>query len=196
MRGIGTVRIAAAAGLVLVAVTACQSGMSAGPAPSRPAAGPDASSTLLIPQPTLPALPDLSRNPPLTSAVIAAPATKPAITAPKATPPVTQAPVPAGARTPVPRSQMTWTGLKSPPLMVSQSGVDVVFVAGQAGCQQVTAHAQTQSPTSVTINVISTVVSHGTQMCPMYVRELPLVVQLTQPLGQRALRFVGVTKHQ
>jgi hypothetical protein len=81
----------------------------------------------------------------------------------------------------------------TPPQTVGTSGDDVVFVAQQSGCEQVTAAATAQTQTSVTILVVTTVTTRGNQMCPMYVREVPIVVHLNAPLGNRELTFQGET---
>lgn len=114
--------------------------------------------------------------------------------APTFVPPVAVAP-PANGRVAVPKSQITAKGMSTPPVSVMANGVDVSFVAGQSGCEKVTAAATSQTTTSVTITVTTTSSAGGTHVCPMYVVERPLVVVLAKPLGNRQLIFVGVTKH-
>ena len=176
-----------AAGLfvVLAAVTACQSGTSAG-AGTQPSVGPTLSTSAVAPTPpTSLALPPIKVTP-----------TTPGSTPPSIHPP-TMLPVPAQPRTPVPAGQINTSRMVNPPsnVEVSSDGKYVVFTAEQSGCQLITAQATSQTTTEVTILVTTTSTRKGTQMCPMIVRQVYVVVQLAAPLGGRMIVFQAVTAH-
>jgi hypothetical protein len=104
-------------------------------------------------------------------------------------------PVPSGALVPVPAGQLKTGGMSAPPQGVEVTGNDVVFNAEQSGCQVITAQATSQTATQVTIQVITTNTGRGNQMCPMIVRVVPVVAQLSAPLGNRTIVFQAVTRH-
>lgn len=167
----------AATCLALVGLAACQSGASGGGAPNPPMG------TVTT---TVPAT---ATTPPTATAI----PTRRTVQTTLPTVPPTRLPVPFPHGTPVPPSQIHSEGMLTPPQSVTVSGDDVEFVAQQSGCAQVTAKATAQTSTSVTIQVITTTITHGTQVCPMYVREVPIVVRLDAPLGSRELIFHGET---
>jgi hypothetical protein len=101
----------------------------------------------------------------------------------------------AGSPVPVPAGQLNTGTMNAPPLGVEAAGNDVMFNAEQSGCQVITAQTTTQTATQVTIQVITTNTSKGNQMCPMIVRVVPVVAQLSAPLGSRTIVFQAVTRH-
>jgi hypothetical protein len=180
-----TGRVLIAVGFVLVTVAACKAqATSAAAAPSAatttatvPSAPSNAHPTLISPPVSLPPL----------SAVVPPPVVVP--------PPIEPAPGTGGAAVP-PSQVQTGSSVKPPQgVRVTHGGLDVVFTSEQAGCQQISAKASSQTARSVTILVTTTVTSHGSQVCPMYIRDVPVVVVLDAPLGNRTLVFQGVTKH-
>jgi hypothetical protein len=117
--------------------------------------------------------------------------------APPIVAPPTAIPVPTLPRSAVPPGQISSVGMTNPPqgVQVTNNGLDVVFNAEQSGCQQITAQVQSQTSTTVTVLVVTTVTSRGGQMCPMIVRDVQVAAQLGTPLGNRKLVFTAVTKH-
>lgn len=179
-----SVLVGAAACFMLVGVAACTSS----PPVSESAA--DSSvipSTTIAPPPTFTTTP--VTVPPLTTTMIVPSTTKPPTTTTHAAPPP-----PAAGPVTVPASRIHVLGGMSRPQDVKASGKIVSFVVGQAGCQQVAAHATAQSGSAVTIEVITTNTRRGTQVCSMMVREVPIAVALSAPLGNRTLTFIGVLK--
>jgi hypothetical protein len=122
--------------------------------------------------------------------------------APSASPPVvttpppvntTTQPVPSQPRSPVPPGQVDAQGTTPPNgVSVTKDGMFVVFNAAQSGCEHVTAALLSQTSAVVTIQVRTTVVNHGGQVCPMIVRLVPLTVHLSEPLGGRHVAFQHV----
>lgn len=174
-----TAVVLAASCFALVGLAACQSGTQGVGAPNP---------TLSTATTTTPA-PTTTTAPPTATLI----PTRPTVQTTLPTVPPTRLPVPFPNGTPVPPGQIHSEGMPTPPQTVTVSGDDVEFVAQQSGCEQVTAKATAQTSTSVTIQVITTTITHGTQVCPMYVRDLPIVVRLDAPLGSRELIFQGVT---
>ncbi len=128
------------------------------------------------------------------SLTVAPPATTPVpITTP---PPVntTTQPVPSQPRSPVPAGQIQTANVQPPPnaVSVTKDGRFVVFNAAQSGCEHVTAALSGQTTAAVTIQVRTTIVNHGGQVCPMIVRLVPLTVPLSSPLGSRHVVFEHV----
>lgn len=110
-------------------------------------------------------------------------------------PPVntTTQPVPSQPRSAVPAGQVEVRNGTAPhAVSVTRDGRFVVFDAAQSGCEHVTAVLAGQSATAVTIEVRTTVVNHGGQLCPMIIREVPLTVPLSAPLGARHVVFEHV----
>ncbi|HEY3747668.1 MAG TPA: hypothetical protein VGL80_00610 [Pseudonocardiaceae bacterium] len=149
--------------------------------------------SIAISNPGTPATPPA----PTTTPVVTAPMTVPATgTATKpAVPPVL--PVPKLPRVPVPPGQVHSGGMTTPPagVQVTKDGKQVVFDVEQSGCQHITGQATSQTATSVAIQVVDTITSHGGQVCPMIVRQVPVTVALNAPLGNRTIVFSSVTKH-
>jgi hypothetical protein len=106
-------------------------------------------------------------------------------------------PVPKLPRVPVPPGQVHSGGMTTPPagVQVTKDGKQVVFDVEQSGCQHITGQATSQTATSVAIQVVDTITSHGGQVCPMIVRQVPVTVALNAPLGNRTIVFSSVTKH-
>ncbi len=106
-------------------------------------------------------------------------------------------PIPSQPRTTVPAGQIQSGSMTNPPrnVQVSSDGRYIVFTAEQAGCELITAQATTQTPAQVTIQVTTTSNRRGTQMCPMIVREVYVVVQLAAPLAARTIVFQGINGH-
>jgi hypothetical protein len=125
--------------------------------------------------------------------VVTAPMTVP-VTGTKA-PPVL--PLPKLPRVPVPPAQVHSGGMSVPPagVQVTKDGKQVVFDVEQSGCQHITGQATSQTATTVSIQVVDTITSHGGQVCPMIVRQVPVTVALNAPLGNRTIVFSSVTKH-
>jgi hypothetical protein len=179
-----TGRVLVAMSFVLVTVAACKGQASSAAAPASapptittvPSAPPSADQG----GPTL-----ISPNPPLS-----------AVVPPPVVPPPTQpAPPTGGAKVPPTQVQ---TGKAVPPpegVRTTNGGLDVVFTSEQSGCQQISAKATSQTAKAVTIMITKTITSKGSQVCPLYIREVPIVVVLDAPLGSRTLVFQGVTKH-
>ncbi|HEX5114010.1 MAG TPA: hypothetical protein VFW65_02310 [Pseudonocardiaceae bacterium] len=106
-----------------------------------------------------------------------------------------QAAPPAGKATTVPSGQIDASHVTSPPGGVKAAGREVMFNAGQAGCQQITGQVAAQTAKAVTVDVVTTNTSHGGQVCPMIVRLVPVTVTLAAPLGDRTLVFQQVMRH-
>jgi hypothetical protein len=174
-----TVVVVAAACCALVGVAGCQSGAAGGAVAPGPTVG-----TATTTPPTTTTTLTLSR-PPLRTP-------QPTVPSPDPQPPTGVQPPPASG-TAVPHSQIHAVHMLTPPQTVATAGDDVVFVAQQSGCAQVSAKATAQTATSVTIVVLTTIITRGNEMCPMYVREVPIVVPLAAPLGDRELIFQGET---
>jgi hypothetical protein len=178
-----TGRVLVALSFVLVTVAACKGQTTSATAPG-------ASSVAITTVPSAPASADqggptlISPNPPASKVV------------PPVVPPPTQPAPPNGGAT-VPPSQVQTGSIVKPPhgVRVTHGGMDVVFTSEQAGCQQISAKATSQTAKAVTILVTTTVTSRGSQVCPLFIREVPIVVVLDAPLGSRTLVFQGVTKH-
>lgn len=115
---------------------------------------------------------------------------------PTTTPPpvnTTTQPVPSQPRSAVPAGQVeVRSGAAPHAVSVTQDGRFVVFDVAQSGCEHVTAALAGQSATAVTIEVRTTVVNHGGQLCPMIIREVPLTVPLSAPLAARHVVFEHV----
>ncbi|HEX5405351.1 MAG TPA: hypothetical protein VFX16_24000 [Pseudonocardiaceae bacterium] len=144
-----------------------------------------------------PAAPSSAPAPVTTTPVVTAPMTVPT-TAPAAgtTPPVI-VPLPKPQHTPVPPAQVHNSGKSVPPtgVQATKDGKQVVFVVEQSGCQHITGQVTSQTSTSVAILVVTTITSHAGQVCPMIVRQVPVTVTLSAPLGSRTIVFSSVTRH-
>lgn len=115
--------------------------------------------------------------------------TQPAVPAPD----TTVVTVPTGPGSEVPTSKLRAIGPTAPPrgVQVSQDGRSITFGAAQAGCQHVSAALLSQTATAVTIQIRRVTTNSGGQVCPMIVREVPLSVRLSAPLGDRKVVFEG-----
>lgn len=101
---------------------------------------------------------------------------------------VPAAPAPADQRTPVPDSQVDFSGLpQSYPhgVWTQDGGTVVVVTVAQGGCSADRAEAADQTAQQVTIAVIT--MAHKQGLCPMYVQYVPQAVRLAAPLNQRKI---------
>jgi hypothetical protein len=184
-----TGRVLVACCLVLVTVAACKGQATANTAPEVNSVGTNSATTVVFPPPSIPTKPTLIHP----SVVVPPPiATAPPVSRPPSTP---QAP--GQPATTVPPARVDTSGMLRPPdsVRLTHDGRYVVFTDEQSGCQRISAKATSQTAASVTITVTTTTTSHGSQVCPMYVREVPIVVVLDAPLGNRTLVFKGITQH-
>jgi hypothetical protein len=142
-----------------------------------------------------PGTPSAAPIPVTSTPVVTAPMTVPVTGTATKAPPVL--PLPKLPRTPVPPGQVHSGGMATPPagVQVTKDGKQVVFDVEQSGCQHITGQATSQTSTSVAIQVVDTITSHGGQVCPMIVRQVPVTVALNAPLGNRTIVFSSVTKH-
>lgn len=183
-----TGRVLVACCFVLVTVAACKGQATSNTAPEVNSAGSSVSITTVPGQPSsTPGRPTL-----IQPSVVVPP---PIASAPVTTPPIIL-PVPPQGGSTVPPRQIVTNGMLRPPqaVQVTHGGRYVVFTDEQAGCEQISAQATSQTAASVTITVTTTLTTRANQVCPMYVREVPIVVVLDAPLGSRTLVFKGVTK--
>jgi hypothetical protein len=180
-----TGRVLVAVGFVLVTVAACKGQATSATAPGVGSAAPSITTTVpSVPASANPGGPTpISPNPPAS------------VVAPPVIPPTQPAPPAGGAK--VPPTQVQTGNMTKPPqgVRVTHGGTEVVFTSEQAGCQQISAKATSQTAKSVTILVTTTVTSRGSQVCPLFIRDVPVVVLLDAPLGSRTLVFQAVTKH-
>jgi hypothetical protein len=179
-----TGRVLVAMSFVLVTVAACkgQATSAAAPASSAP--------------PTITTVPSAPPSADQGAPTLISPPPVSAIAPPPVVPPPTQPAPPAGGVAVPPKQVQTGSALPPPEgVRVTHGGLDVVFTSEQAGCQQISAKATSQTAKAVTIVITKTITSKGSQVCPLYIREVPVVVVLDAPLGSRTLVFQGVTKH-
>jgi hypothetical protein len=183
-----TGRVLVAAGFVLLTAAACGSQSGAAGAG---AGGTSPSVTLGTTAAAPPSTVTSPPGTPPTGVVTGGPVTPPGKGMP------TALPVPDQPKTAVPPGQISSGGMANPPqgVQVTSDGRYLVFNAEQSGCEQITAQTATQTTSLVTVQVITTNTSKGGQVCPMIVREVPVVAQLAAPLKTRKIVFQGVTKH-
>ncbi|HWC81624.1 MAG TPA: hypothetical protein VG756_16860 [Pseudonocardiaceae bacterium] len=101
------------------------------------------------------------------------------------------------ARIYVPQNQINAAAVqKNAPTQVQTAGGRyVIFTAEQSGCEQITGQATQQTASQVMISVITTNSASGGQMCPMIVRNVQVIVELSAPLNNRTIVFQSVTRH-
>jgi hypothetical protein len=116
--------------------------------------------------------------------------------------PVTGSTVPPAAiaglaRIDVPRNQINASGVTgNPPTDVQTAGGKyVLFTAEQSGCQQVSGQVTGESGSQVDITVIVTNTEKPGHMCPMIVRNVQVIVQLSAPLNNRTVMFHTLNRH-
>ncbi|HEX3787917.1 MAG TPA: hypothetical protein VHW44_08650 [Pseudonocardiaceae bacterium] len=84
---------------------------------------------------------------------------------------------------------------RAPTQVQVAGGTYLLFDVEQAGCELVSAQATDQTATQVVVTVTTTVTKKGNQMCPMLVRNVQQIVELSAPLGSRTVVFHSQTTH-
>lgn len=92
----------------------------------------------------------------------------------------------------LPATQITSDGTNAPSQVQVAGGSYLLFNAEQSGCETVSGQVVSQTASQVVVNVVTTSTKKGNQMCPMYIRNVQLVVELSAPLGHRTVVFHSV----